>query len=167
MDEDIYKPPESDIGSGKKKKTTATWSPVKAIVIALVVDYVGTMIFAIIITFVYSAVLAASGVPPEEITGTIQNGDLYSTYSLLTIGAGCLVSAYAGYLCAKKVKHSQYRVVAVYCAVLTLLGVIISGSAIQPGDLFLLSLITAVSVFLGAWLYMRKLPQTTDSAFLT
>ena len=159
MDENIYKPPESDLGSDRKKKTTATWSPLKAIIIALVVDYVGTMIFAIVITFIYSAVLAASSVPPEEITRIIQGGDLYSTYSLLTIGAGCLVSVYAGYLCAKKVKHSQYRVVAVYCAVLTLLGVIISGSSLQPGDLFILSLITVACVFLGAWLYMRKLPQ--------
>jgi hypothetical protein len=163
MEANIYQTPKASLSMNKTKKG----SPVKAVLIAAAVDIAGTTIAGIVLGVVYAAMLAANGVAPEEIAATLSNVSADSTLSLVGIALGLVVSLYAGYLCAKIVNHREYGIV-------TILGIISVSFGNLTGLLedtptysmlqnILMSTLTFMCVYLGAWLHVRTKQKFTTA----
>lgn len=152
MTENIYKTPQADL----ETKSDIKGSPVKAILLATVVDIVGTVLVGITLTFIYSFMLASKGVKQEEILSKLQNLDLYSPLSITGIVLGAGITVYAGYLCAKKVNYLEYKWILIFCIISVLIGLVMGGSRYSAAEMFALNGLSIASAYLGAWLHVRK-----------
>jgi hypothetical protein len=92
MNEFTDRPPEPDV----EKKNFKKGSPVKAITIGVVVDIGGSLVLGIILVMIYSVLLASEGLSPEEIEYQLINLDPHSTFSIISMIIGGLVSVFAG-----------------------------------------------------------------------
>ncbi|MES9993151.1 MAG: hypothetical protein ABW098_14440 [Candidatus Thiodiazotropha sp.] len=152
MDEDVYRTPKSELTSKEHSRGSA----VRAVLIATAVDVMATVFVGIVISIVYGMILATNGDSLEMITMKLSNMELTSKVSLVAITSGCLITTYAGYLCAKLVNHSEYRVVAVLAGVVIIFGFAMGFSYYSLRDNLILSLLSLFCVYLGAWLYVSK-----------
>jgi uncharacterized membrane protein AbrB (regulator of aidB expression) len=152
VEENIYKTPQSDVETFDAVKG----SPTKAIVIATLVDVVGTVVVGIVIGVIYSAILAADGLQAEEIAKRLENVAPLSLYSLIGIASGCVITTYAGYLCAKKVNYSEYKVVSIYIIISVAFGFLLGGSTYPAVGMLILSLLTVLCAYTGAWLHVSR-----------
>ncbi|MEW8026335.1 MAG: hypothetical protein AB2792_20460 [Candidatus Thiodiazotropha sp.] len=152
MDEDVYRTPKSDLTSQLEKKGSA----VKAIFIATIVDVTATIFVGIVISIVYGVILASNGDSIEIITSKLSSMELTSRVSLVVLMSGCLITIFAGYLCAKLVNHSEYKTVAIFAIIVIIFGLTMGLSYYSVSENLLLSLLTLCSVYIGAWLYVSK-----------
>jgi hypothetical protein len=152
MNEDIYNPPLADIDIDIDSKG----SPVKAIIVATLVDIVGTIIAAIAFNIAYSIVLASRGLTAEEIAANIQNADTFSFYAMAGYVFGSMMTILAGYLCARIANYSEYKFVGIYCAIVILFGTVMGWNSLSTAEQFLLPVLSIVSAFFGAWLHVRS-----------
>ncbi len=97
--------PESEIEPKNLKKG----SPIKAIAIGLVIDIGGSFLSASILAIAYGALLAYRGFSAEEMEHHLLNLDPYSTFYMITMAAGGLMTALGGYVCARIVNRSEYK----------------------------------------------------------
>jgi len=159
MGDNIYQAPESQLDDrGLIPPGSEKGSPVKAILIATGVDIGGAIAVGVVLGIVYGVMLAMEGVPIEQIEQQMQVVDFGSMISLIGIGAGAFISIFAGYLCAKTVNHSEYRVVAALCVVVSSIGALMNFSYYSMTELLILTGITVVCLFFGAWLFVRTKP---------
>ncbi|MCG8023837.1 MAG: hypothetical protein JAZ02_07630 [Candidatus Thiodiazotropha endolucinida] len=152
MDEDVYRTPKSDLTNQIEKKGSA----VKAVFIATVVDVTATIFVGIVISIVYGMILASNGDSIEVITSKLSTMELTSKFSLVALASSCLITTFAGYLCAKLVNHSEYKIVAVFAIIVIAFGLAMGLSYYSVGENILLSLLTLCCVYLGAWLYVSR-----------
>ncbi|MBT2971174.1 MAG: hypothetical protein B6D72_03995 [gamma proteobacterium symbiont of Ctena orbiculata] len=150
MDEDVYRTPKSELTSHQKPRGSA----VRAVLIATVVDITATVFIGIAISIVYGMILASNGDSLEVITTKLSNIELTSMVSLVAIVSGCIITTYAGYLCAKLVNHSEYRVVAVLAIIVIFFGFVMGQSYYSMSENLVLGLLSLCCVYLGAWLYV-------------
>jgi hypothetical protein len=158
MKEIIERPPESDSENKKLKKG----SPVKAIIIGVVVDMGGTIVLGIILVMIYSVLLASEGMSPEEIEYQLINLDPHSTFSIISMIIGGLVTVFAGYLCASIVNYSEYKFTFILGSISAAFGLIVGESHYSTLDNIFLSILTVMCALLGAWLYVVKKANQTD-----
>ncbi len=133
----------------------AKGSPVKAIGIGILVDIIGSLIVGVIITIIYAIILANSGVSTEEIANRLASADPYSIFSIIGITAGCFISLFAGYLCAKIVNYSEYQFVSILGLMSATLGVVIGGPHYSVTENVILIILTFASVLLGARVHVN------------
>ncbi len=152
MDEDVYRTPKSELNNQLENRGSA----VKAILVATIVDITATVFVGIVISVVYGVLLASNGDSLEVITSKLSNMELTSKVSLLTLIPASLITTYAGYLCAKLVNHSEYKVVAIFATILIIFGLAMGLSYYSVSENIFLSLLTLCCVYLGAWLYVSK-----------
>ncbi|MET0068925.1 MAG: hypothetical protein ABW096_02740 [Candidatus Thiodiazotropha sp.] len=152
MEEDVYRTPKSELSSQEKPRGSA----VRAILIATVVDITATVFIGVAISIVYGMILASNGDSIEVITTKLSNMELTSKVSLVAVVSGCIITTYAGYLCAKIVNHSEYRVVAVLACIVIVFGFFMGQSYYSMSENLILSLLSLGCVYLGAWLYVSS-----------
>ncbi|MES9970019.1 MAG: hypothetical protein ABW092_08270 [Candidatus Thiodiazotropha sp.] len=152
MDEDVYRPPKSEVNNQIDDKGSA----VKAILIATVIDVTATIFIGMVISIVYGVLLASNGDSLEMITAKLSNVDLTSKVSLLTLFLAFLVTTYTGYLCAKIVNHSEYRIAAIFAVILIIFGLIMGLPYYSVSENIFLSLMTLFSVYIGAWFHVSQ-----------
>jgi F0F1-type ATP synthase assembly protein I len=152
MDEDVYRTPKSDLTNQNETKGSA----VKAILIATVVDITATIFVGIVISIVYGVILASNGDSLEVITSKLTDMELTSNVSILALISGCLITVYAGYLCAKIVNYSEYKTVAILAIIVMIFGFVMGLSYYSIEENILLSLLTLCCVYFGAWIYVSK-----------
>lgn len=153
MEQDIYQPPGSNVDIPAIRKG----SPIKAILIAVVVDVVGTIVLGIIMGVSYAVILGANGVKPEVINERLRHMETFSAFSLTGIVLGGLVTILAGYLCAKIANYSEYKFAAIYGVLMTVLGLATGGFKRHSiMVMLLLAAITMLCALTGAWLHVRK-----------
>lgn len=144
-----YQPPTADVRDQPVFKKPA---PIKAVIVGLLVDQIGTAIFQFGLFVVYGIMLGAEGLQPKEIVPTINSLVWYSTPHIIEFAGGSLISVLAGYLCARLARQSIFRTTIIMAALdvglplpfvhdLTML------------RLFLLTIPTALCVLIGAWLW--------------
>jgi len=154
MEGDIYKSPQAVlevVADGNYRG-----SPLKAITIATLIDIVGSLFSSVVIAIVYSVMLASRGMPEDEVASKLQHISFLSPVSLIGLSIGCMITVYAGYFCAKKVNYSEYKFVSIYCLISVLFGLILGSSYNSPGEIISLSVLTIISAFFGAWLFVSK-----------
>lgn len=161
MEKNMYQAPESQLDDKNLiPPSSEKGSPIKAILIATGVDIGGSIAVGVVLGIVYGVMLAMEGVPIEQIEQQMQTVEFGSTISLIGMGIGAFISIFAGYLCAKTVNHSEYKVVAALCLVVSSIGALMNFSYYSTTELLILTGITVVCVFFGAWLFVRTKSRT-------
>jgi hypothetical protein len=127
-------------------------SPIKAIAIGLVVDIGGSFLSGFILMIGYGILLASRGLSPQEIEHHLQNLDPYSTFFIITMVVGGLMTILGGYVCARIVNHSEYKFALIFGFVSAAFGHITSGSYHSTLDNISLGIVTMGCALLGAWL---------------
>jgi len=150
--------PPTSIEETKKLKKG---SPAKAIIIGFLVDIIGSSVLAIIFGIVYSVLLASRGLTPEEIEYQLTNLDPYSTFSLISMFFGGLMTVFAGYLCARIVNYSEYKFTFILGFITAMVGFMAGESYYSTLDNIFLGILTMGCTFLGAWLHVNN---KTDKA---
>ena len=131
-------------------------SPAKAIIIGFLVDIVGSSVLVIIFGMVYSVLLASQGLSPEEIEYRLTNLDPYSTFSLISMFFGGLMTVFAGYLCARIVNYSEYKFTFILGFITAMVGFMAGESYYSTLDNIFLGILTIGCAFLGAWLHVNN-----------
>ena len=127
-------------------------SPVKAIIIGLVVDISGSLVSAFILAIAYSVLLTSRGLSPEEIEYHLTNLDIYSTFSIITMIVGGIMTVLGGYVCARIVNYSEYKFTFIFGFISAAFGHIASESYYSTLDSMALGILTLGCALLGAWL---------------
>lgn len=152
MEDDIYKAPNSNLTINDTYKG----SPIKAILISVSVDIIGTLVLGMILGFVYAFILASNGMTIDEISNKFTNIDTYSTFSLIGIMLGSFITIYAGYLCAKIINFNEYKTVTILGIVSATFGILLTLTAYNIFEHISFLILTFSCVYFGAWLHVRK-----------
>lgn len=83
-------------------------SPVKAVLVGVGVDVIGTIVSSLVISALYGVLWVIRGLPPEQIEQAINNSSQFSPFKLVLIAAGTAISILSGYLCARIAKRREY-----------------------------------------------------------
>ena len=158
MNEFPNSPPKSNAEKRRDKKG----SPVKAITIGVIVDIGGTIILGLILVMIYSVLLASEGLSPEEIEHQLINLDPHSTFSIIGMILGGLMTVVAGYLCASIVNYSEYKFTFILGSISAASGLMVGESQYSTLDNIFLSILTVMCALLGAWLYVVGKANRTD-----
>ena len=148
--------------SNAEKKKLKKGSPVKAIVIGVVVDIGGSIVLGIILVMIYSVLLASEGLSPKEIEYQLTNLDPHSTFSIISMIVGGLVTVFAGYLCARIANYSEYKFTFILGCISAAFGLMVGESHFSTLDNIFLSILTLLCALLGAWLHVVKKANITD-----
>ena len=140
------------MGSNIEPEKSEKGSPLKAIIIGLVVDIGGSLVSAFIMAIAYSALLASQGLWPEEIQNHLTNLDPYSAFSVITMVAGGCMTVLGGYVCARIVNYSEYKFTFIFGFVSASFGHIASESYYATLDNIALGILTLGCALFGAWL---------------
>jgi hypothetical protein len=104
--------PEAPYASPKAELTepesTKYGSQVKAVLVGVVVDLIGTIVVALLVSALYGVILALRGLSPDEIELLIQNSSPISPLNLTLFALGAGMSVLGGYLCARIAKRREY-----------------------------------------------------------
>ena len=154
---DPYETPKADLETQSVNKNEG--APIKAIFIAVIVDYGGTVIFSFILGLTYSILLLSGGMTPEELELRLVNINILSPLYLLGVVIGLSITAFSGYLCARIARRRNYRAVSIYLTIMVVIGS--ATTLVRGGDIVTLEFIastaaTVLSGYLGAWLYINK-----------
>jgi hypothetical protein len=132
--------------------TAQKGSPLKAIIIGLVVDIGGSLVAAFILAIAYSALLASQGLPPEQIEHQLTHLDPYSAFSIIAMVTGGCMTVLGGYVCARVVNYSEYKFTFVFGFISAAFGHIASESYYATLDNLALGILTLGCALFGAWL---------------
>ncbi len=154
-DNNPYSPPKSKIADRKNEKG----SPKKAVIVACAVDIFGTIIISVILGFIYGIVLSSLGLSQKEIASMYSSQGIFSPLHLINLVCGISITIFAGYLCAKIGRCTHYNLVTTYLVVVTVL--VNFASAIMGEDIssiknIVLTTLSVLAGYFGAWLYIRE-----------
>lgn len=153
MNENVYSPPEASL----ETEETSKGSPVKAVIIATLADLLGSTLIGFIIGFAIAFYLIAQGVPQDQIPEALLSVSDGSVLFWLGGVLGGMVTICCGYLCARIGKCTGYRLVGIYVLLTILIAYLFRGDQELDFNIeFLLTFLTVVCAFFGAWLYIRK-----------
>jgi hypothetical protein len=142
-------PPDADL-KGRKPQPARPGSPVRAVIVGLVLDLGGSVILNLLLTALYAAWLQATGLSTEEIDEAMRHipPDSWAAIAGVVLGAG--LDVLSGFVCARIVQRNEYRIGGVLAAISAACTLLLddAGDAMQDITL-LLSLCTAACTLLG------------------
>lgn len=152
MSNNPYEPPRSNVN----RRNTDPGSMVKAVAVGVLIDIGGTFLLGICIAIIYGAVLGAQGYSEQEIEHAFEQFDPWSALGLFTSLLGMLVSAFAGFHCARIANRNTYLAPGILAMISCAFGAAMSGGTYSQVEMIVLSGLTVVAVLGGASVYMRK-----------
>ncbi|MEW8508191.1 MAG: hypothetical protein AB2598_15970 [Candidatus Thiodiazotropha sp.] len=158
MDDDVYRTPNAVLTDQQQPRGSA----VRAVLLASALDIIATLLVGIVISLVYGMILASNGDSLEVITLKLSEMELTSRVSMAAILSGCIITTYAGYLCAKIANFAEYRVVAGLAVVVIVFGIAMGQSYYSFSENLVLSLLSLCCVYFGAWLYVGKKKRSSN-----
>lgn len=144
---DPYRPPQAAIADQGRP----LGSPVKGMILGLLVDIGGSMVAAFILFFAWAIWLGASGLDAEAITQAMAENDPMSGISLIGYAVGAGFSWLGGFVCARVARETELRCAAVVAAVSAALALAMGTGLPLPVNL-LLAALTVGAVMLGGWM---------------
>ena len=156
MNKNIYQPPKADLRRDEDL-SDQPGSPVKAVLIAIVVDIVATSVFIMLLGATIGVVARFQLLTIEE----MQTGWLSVVVDPFAWTIGCLISVYCGYLCARIARQNVYRYALVVGLFMMFYGVFTSEKGMTSVTEIVDDSVTLFSVLIGAWWWVRKHPVTT------
>jgi hypothetical protein len=151
MSNNPFKPPDSDMKnrpSGPPGEPPVQGSPLKAVLTGLVVDLGGSTVISIVLSLLYHAQLARSGMSEDQITDAMNHIPPQSMFQIWGILLGALCSVAGGFVCARIVRRDEVRVGAVMAALSGFVSLLLGGATSDDMTL-LLTLCTVACVMLG------------------
>lgn len=131
-------------------------SPVKAVVLGLLVDIGGTFLVGLIFSIGYSVVLASTGSSPEEVMTALGEIGRNRTTFLILAALGCACSVLGGYVCARISRCTDYRLGLILGILSAVIGLFMGAGNYTVFENILLNGITIVCVLMGISYGMRK-----------
>ncbi len=104
MPTDPYRPPETDVSGAEPAKRSG--SAVKAILLGLAVDVVGTIVAGSVIAIGWGIALGAGGASPEAIDRFFRESSAFQWVGLAT---GLAFTGLGAYVAARIANRSEYR----------------------------------------------------------
>lgn len=147
-----YTPPQAELADAEPQPG----SPVKAVVLGLVVDIGGTLVASAVLGIIYGISLAASGASQEEIAEISANLPLDSWPIIGSTVFGCAFSVLGGYVCARIVKRAEYKYGAFVAVISAILGLLMGAGHYSELANVSLTVLTFLMVMLGARLGYAK-----------
>ena len=147
-----YRPPDAAVDD----VVPPPGAPVKAIVYGVLVDVGGSMAAGLGIAILYSIVLAASGVSPEEMQRIFSDPDPLSWPSVIGSLVGGAASFLGGYVCARVAAVREMRSVGVVAAVSGIVSLAMGSGGYAFEWNALLALAGMAAVFAGGSLGTRN-----------
>lgn len=153
-DHNPYTPPASTVQTTDARHPG---SPLKAILLGMLVDIGGTFVAGIAFGIAYGYLLAASGVPAVEISSRIAMASMPGTPLGIALTAmGTLLSMLGGHVCARIVRRHELRVAGVMAALSCGLALWMAGPAVpwlyQAG----MAVLTVAAILAGAEVGRRR-----------
>ena len=130
-------------------------SPVKGMILGVVVDIGGSLIASFVLLFAWAMWLGASGMDAESIAQTMAEPDPLSSFSLTSYAVGGGFSWLGGYVCARIAQETELTCAAMVATISTLLALAMGFGLPFALHLFLTAL-TAAAVMLGGWMGQRQ-----------
>lgn len=141
MSSPLHKPPESKLS--RKPRPLEPGSPLRAVLMGMAVDIVGSALVGVVLVAVYALQLQGTGLSDDALREALQRIPPDSGVAVAGTVLGALMSVAGGYVCARVVRRDEYRVGLVMAALLALWGLLADGGGTD--DLLTL-LFTATSV---------------------
>jgi hypothetical protein len=129
----------------------------KAVAIGVLIDVSGTLLVGFAAAIVYGIVLGARGLSEDQIARAFEDIDPWSAFGLLTSFLGMLVSAFAGYQCARIANRNGYLAPGILAMISCGFGAALGGDLYSQLELLVLSGLTVVAVLGGASIYVRQM----------
>ncbi|TJZ79163.1 hypothetical protein [Chitiniphilus eburneus] len=84
-------------------------SPVKAVLYAFLLDFVGSHLLGVVLGIAYGTLLTLGGMPLDRLEAHMASLSWYSPYMLTATVLGTMISLLAGFVCARIAKRHEYR----------------------------------------------------------
>ena len=152
MNTDMYDPPKSNVSIKENLKS----QPIKAIILASLFDIVGTYVFYGLYDAAYVILLVNKGLSGQEAYESLQSLDFFSINSLSGMFIGTVISFIGGYMCARIANKNEYLVVLLLAIIVIASGYIEGFESYSLIQNISLGLATFISMYLGAWIYVRR-----------
>jgi hypothetical protein len=133
----------------------ARGSPVKGMILGVVVDLGGSLIASFALFFVWAIWLGASGVDADAIAQQMAEPEPLSAFSLLGYVLGGGFSWFGGYVCARVARETELQCAAVVATISTLVALVL-GTGMPWGLYLFLTILTFGTVMLGGWMGMKR-----------
>jgi hypothetical protein len=140
-----FTPPSARVSDGPPEKG----SPYKAVLFGLLVDWGGTLVAGVVLSILYGAMLASSGMPPEDIEVALRTIPADSWVSLLGMAVGAGFSGLGGYVCARVAKHNEFALGAVLALLSVAFGLVVGAGQYSLLEHLGLSALSFVAVMFG------------------
>ena len=150
-----YQPPKS--GFDKPPRDREPGSLVKAVLLGAATDIGGTTVIGIVLGIIYGIVLASQGLSEVEVQKAFENIDPMSLFGFVNLGFGLAMSIVGGFVCARTANVASYNALGIMSAISVAFGTLMGVDDYEWPVLLLLNLLSLVAIFVGGWLYIRKL----------
>ena len=130
--------------------------PVKAIIVSVLIDIIGTTVLAYVAIFGFAGYLVKTGVDANQLVVALFQLVYQSPVLWILLALAGLISCYAGYYCAKTARVNIYRNVAISAVIMTSISAFLNADLVSTVEKFGLSVATILCYFVGAYLWIRK-----------
>ena len=151
MKPDNYAPPQAEVGVPSRGKP----APVRGIILGLLVDIGGSILSSTLISVVIAVVLTRAHKTPQEIQQLLTHIEPFTSYWLIMMTGGMLCSFLGGYVCALNAKVNVMRTTAIFAAITTTLGIVLSSGRATLLEHLVLGILSVVVVMSGGYLWLR------------
>jgi hypothetical protein len=134
------------------------------VTIGVLIDVVGTMALGFIGSLAFGIYLVTQGLRPDQLEHYLAGISSTSAFSIVFTVLGLLMSVLAGYVCARIVRHHEYKTALLAGILSSLIGLVLSFGyhSFWFGLLSVFS--TLAAVLAGAWMYVRAKPAVPAAA---
>jgi hypothetical protein len=129
---------------------------VKAVVLGLLVDIVGTTAGSLLLGALYGIMLAASGASMEEIAAAGESVATDSWMFWLSTAMGLAFSVLGGYVCARIARRDELKLGGILALASAVLGYLIAAGYYELGTFLSLTIAGMGAVMVGARLGQAK-----------
>jgi hypothetical protein len=165
MSEPPFEPPPSDVDD-RPPRRAPVGSPVRAIVIGLVVDLGGSIVLYLLLMILYAASLQHAGMSPEQLKASMDHIPPNSWAAVTGLLLGACLDVFSGFICARIAQRDEWRVGGTLAGISAMCTLMLSdaGDATGMELTLLLTACTAACTLLGVK-YGRGLNQRAGEAF--
>ena len=159
MSEPPFEPPPSDVEDPPPRRAPAG-SPLRAIVIGLVIDLGGSVVLYLLLMILYAASLQHAGMSPEQLKSSMDHIPSNSWAAVLGLLLGACLDVFSGFICARVAQRDEWRVGGTLAGISALCTLMLSDAGdAAGGDLTLLLTACTVACTLLGVKYGRELNQ--------
>lgn len=152
MEQNIYKEPKADLSIGEE----AEGKSVKAIILAVLFDIVGTLIWGLLLGIGFAVVLVSGGASETEVTAAIAAAGPFSAIKILGSVGGLMISFFAARLCARISKQKYKRDVTIFGVIMLTFSIVMGFSSYSVMENIVLAILTIGTIAAGAYSWAKN-----------